>query len=111
MGLAYCFARLRGRLRTRGKAVAVRIATMARTSLALAAGLLLTSLPATAQVTAFVDGRVIDGAGKVTERGTVVVRDGVIVEVGPAASVRVPDGATRMLLHRAIAALRKKVQG
>ena len=53
---------------------------------------------ADAQITAFVDGRVIDGTGKVLERGTVVVRDGRIAEVGPAASVRVPDGATRVPL-------------
>lgn len=49
-----------------------------------------------AQVTAFVDGRIVDGAGKVIERGTVVVRDGLIADVGPAASVRVPEGAVRV---------------
>ena len=54
------------------------------------------SAAASAQVTAFVDGRIIDGTGKVIERGTVVVRDGVIAEAGPTASVRVPDGATRV---------------
>jgi len=53
---------------------------------------------AEAQVTAFVDGRIIDGTGKVIERGTVIVRDGRIAEVGPTASVRVPDGATRVPL-------------
>ena len=57
------------------------------------------SAAASAQVTAFVDGRVIDGTGKVIERGTVVVRDGVIAEAGPTASVRVPDGATRIDLR------------
>ena len=51
---------------------------------------------ADAQVTAFVDGRIIDGTGSVIERGIVVVRDGLIADVGPAASVRVPDGATRI---------------
>ena len=57
------------------------------------------SAAASAQVTAFVDGRIIDGTGKVIERGTVVVRDGVIAEAGPTASVRVPDGATRIDLR------------
>ncbi len=51
---------------------------------------------AQAQVTAFVDGRIIDGAGTVIERGTVVVRDGVIAAVGPTGSVPVPDGAARV---------------
>lgn len=69
---------------------------MTRTAIALSGSLLLASLPAAAQVTAFVDGRVIDGGGKVIERGTVVVRDGVIVDVGPAADVKVPEGATRI---------------
>lgn len=62
--------------------------------LCLVVGLVAT--PATAQVTAFVGGRIIDGTGKTIESGTIVVRDGVIVDVGPAASVRVPDGATRI---------------
>ncbi len=70
-----------------------------RTALALAVSLFLSSLPAQAQVTAFVDGRVIDGTGRTIERGTVVVRAGVIEEVGPAASVRVPEGATRVDLR------------
>jgi imidazolonepropionase-like amidohydrolase len=71
---------------------------MARTALVatlLALGL---TAHADAQVTAFVDGRVIDGTGKVIERGTVVVRDGRIAEVGPTASVRIPEGATRVAL-------------
>jgi imidazolonepropionase-like amidohydrolase len=54
--------------------------------------------PAAAQIVAFVDGRVIDGTGRVIERGTVVVRDGRIAEVGPTGSVRVPDGASRVAL-------------
>ncbi|MEZ5293954.1 MAG: amidohydrolase family protein [Vicinamibacterales bacterium] len=66
-----------------------------QTALALAA-LLLAASAASAQVTAFVGGRVIDGTGRVIERGTVVVRDGVITAAGPAADVRVPDGATRV---------------
>jgi imidazolonepropionase-like amidohydrolase len=51
---------------------------------------------ASAQVTAFVGGRLIDGTGKVIERGTVVVRDGRIVQVGPQGSITVPAGATQV---------------
>jgi imidazolonepropionase-like amidohydrolase len=51
---------------------------------------------ASAQVTAFVGGRIIDGTGKAIERGTVVVRDGRIVQVGPQGSVTVPAGATQV---------------
>jgi len=57
---------------------------------------LLTPIQADAQVTAFVGGRVIDGTGKVIERGTVVVRDGRISQVGPTGTVTVPEGATRV---------------
>ena len=71
---------------------------MARTAFVAALVVFGFCLPADAQVTAFVNGRVIDGTGKVIEQGTVVVRDGKIAEVGPAASVRVPDGATRVEL-------------
>ena len=79
-------------------ATAARIAAMARTAFVAALLALGLAARADAQVTAFVDGRVIDGTGKVIERGTVVVRDGRIAEVGPTASVRVPDGATRVPL-------------
>lgn len=72
---------------------------MPRTTLAVWAALFLTSLPARAQVTAFVDGRVIDGTGRVMEHGTVVVRDGLIEEAGSAAAVQVPEGATRIDLR------------
>ena len=51
---------------------------------------------ASAQVTAFVGGRIIDGTGKVIDRGTVVVRDGRIVQVGPQGSITVPQGATQV---------------
>ena len=54
------------------------------------------AIPALAQTTAFVGARVIDGKGGVIERGTVVVRDGKIVQVGSAASVQVPQGAERV---------------
>jgi len=48
------------------------------------------------QTTAFVGARVIDGKGAVVERATIIVRDGKIAAVGPAASVQVPDGAQRV---------------
>jgi len=51
---------------------------------------------ATAQSTAFVGARIIDGRGGVIERGTVLVRDGKIVAVGPAASTTVPAGAQQI---------------
>jgi imidazolonepropionase-like amidohydrolase len=51
---------------------------------------------AAAQTSALVGARVIDGAGGVIDRGTVIVRDGRIVAVGPAASTEVPAGATRV---------------
>ena len=69
---------------------------MARTALTLTILILVGGNVAFAQVTAFVDGRIIDGAGKVIDHGTVVVRDGLIADVGPAASVRVPEGALRI---------------
>ncbi len=53
-------------------------------------------VPSWAQATAFVDGRVIDGAGEVIERATIVVENGRIVAVGPSASTTVPSGATRV---------------
>lgn len=60
--------------------------------------LALAALPAlaTAQVTAFVGGRIIDGTGQVIERGTLVVRDGRIAAVGPAATTAVPADAVRV---------------
>ncbi len=51
---------------------------------------------AQAQVTAFVGGRVIDGTGQVIERGTVVIRDGRILQVGPVSGIAIPEGATRV---------------
>jgi imidazolonepropionase-like amidohydrolase len=56
------------------------------------------SIPAlaVAQTTAFVGARVIDGRGGVVDNGTVVVRDGKIVAVGPAASTTVPAGAQQI---------------
>ena len=59
---------------------------------------LLTASSASAQVTAFVGGRIIDGTGKVIENGTVIVRDGRIVQVGAPDAVTIPSGATQVTL-------------
>ena len=60
------------------------------------AAVLLSPAVVNAQTTAFVGGRIIDGTGQVIERGTVVVRDGRIAQVGPASSVAVPADANRV---------------
>src|SRR5687767_1749586 len=59
---------------------------------------ILIALPgaASAQTTALVGARVIDGRGKVIDSATIVVRDGKIVAVGPAARTTVPEGAQRV---------------
>jgi imidazolonepropionase-like amidohydrolase len=49
-----------------------------------------------AQTTALVGGRIFDGRGAVIENGTLIMRDGKIVAVGPAASTPVPQGAERV---------------
>jgi imidazolonepropionase-like amidohydrolase len=56
------------------------------------------ALPAAveAQTTAFTGARVIDGRGQVIDGATIVVRDGKIAAVGPAASTTVPAGALRV---------------
>jgi imidazolonepropionase-like amidohydrolase len=51
---------------------------------------------ARAQVTALVGGRLIDGTGRVIENGTVVLDGARIVAAGPAATIAVPAGATRV---------------
>ena len=56
---------------------------------------LLAAAGAQAQTTALVGGRIIDGAGKVIENGTVVMSGSRITAVGPA-STPVPPGATRI---------------
>ena len=66
-------------------------------TLVLLCGLTLSFVPTvTAQTTALVGARVIDGRGGVIERGTIVVRDGKIAAVGPVASTAVPAGAERI---------------
>jgi imidazolonepropionase-like amidohydrolase len=67
-----------------------------RFTYALVGALMCAAAPVAAQTTAFVGGRIVDGTGKVIERGTVIVRDGKIVQVGPAAGVTVPQGAERI---------------
>jgi len=51
---------------------------------------------ASAQVTAFVGARLIDGTGRVIENGTLLIDGARIVAAGPAASTAVPAGATRI---------------
>jgi imidazolonepropionase-like amidohydrolase len=51
---------------------------------------------AAAQTRALVGARIIDGRGGVIERGTIVMRDGRIAAVGPAASTTVPADAERI---------------
>jgi imidazolonepropionase-like amidohydrolase len=53
---------------------------------------------ASAQSTAFVGGRVIDGTGRVIENGTVVITGAKITAVGPA-STPLPAGTTRVDLN------------
>jgi imidazolonepropionase-like amidohydrolase len=57
--------------------------------------LLLAAVSASAQTTALVGGRVIDGTGKVIDNATVVITGNKITAVGPA-STSVPAGATRV---------------
>ncbi len=54
------------------------------------------AVSASAQATAFVGGRLIDGTGGVIENGTLVIDGTRIVAVGPAATTVVPAGATRV---------------
>jgi len=64
-------------------------------TLILAAVLAVPAQRAAAQTTAFVGGRVIDGAGRVIDNGTVIVNGAKITAVGPA-STAVPAGAARV---------------
>ena len=53
--------------------------------------------PQAGAVTALTGARLIDGTGRAPiDQGTIVIRDGRIVAVGPAASVPIPAGATRV---------------
>lgn len=50
-----------------------------------------------AGIQAFTGARILDGTGKASiERGTIVVRDGRIEQVGPVRRVRIPKGAERI---------------
>jgi imidazolonepropionase-like amidohydrolase len=72
--------------------------TRARTAglTALPLLVLLMPLAATAQTSALVNARVIDGRGGVIERAAVVIRDGKIVAVGPVAGTTVPADAQKI---------------
>ena len=72
---------------------------MMRTAFAFVLALVACGAPAWAQTTAYTGARVIDGTGAVVDNGVVVVRDGRFVDVGPAARVQVPAGATRVDLR------------
>lgn len=52
--------------------------------------------PATGRVTALTGARLIDGTGRVIERGTLLLRDDRILAAGPAAEVSVPADAVRV---------------
>jgi imidazolonepropionase-like amidohydrolase len=60
-----------------------------------ALAVMLAAMPAGAQTTAFVGGRIIDGTGRTIENGTVIVAGGKITAAGPA-STTIPAGATRV---------------
>ena len=62
----------------------------------LAAVALFISVSASAQTTALVGARLIDGAGRVFESGTVVIEGGKITAAGPTASTVIPAGAARI---------------
>lgn len=65
-------------------------------TLALLTVFFLTPTPALAQATAFVGARFVDGRGAVIESGTMVIRDGKVVSMGPAATTVVPPDAARV---------------
>lgn len=71
----------------------MRIAQALLACLALVAS---SAVSVSAQVTAFVGGRLIDGSGRVVENGTLIIDGARIVAVGPAATTAVPAGATRI---------------
>lgn len=49
------------------------------------------------ETTAFVNARILDGSGSaISERGTLIVRDGRVHDVGDAGRVTVPEGAARI---------------
>ena len=73
---------------------------VAAVTVVVALGLLVAfAFPASAQsVTAYEGARLIVGDGRVIENATLVVEGARIAQVGPAADVRVPTGATRVSL-------------
>ena len=80
-----------------------RIAAFSLVALAIGVATLITGVTAPAQspgVKAFTGARVIDGTDRAPiDNATIVVRDGRIVSVGPAARATVPAGAERVSLN------------
>ncbi len=65
-----------------------------RPALVLSLLLLLTALPSTAQTTALVGGRIVDGfGGEPLENGVLVIEGDTIVAMGPEGMVEIPEGA------------------
>jgi imidazolonepropionase-like amidohydrolase len=71
---------------------------MNKTLLACALGLAVTTAAAQNTVTVFEGGRVIVGDGRTIDSATIVMQGDRLTEVGPAASITVPAGATRVSL-------------
>ena len=75
-----------------------RLNTFAAAASAAIAIIATISAPARAQTAAFEGARIITGDGRVIENGTLVVNGNRIAQAGPAATVQVPAGATRINL-------------
>ncbi len=77
--------------------ISTRLATVLLVTLLALVGFSLESPTAQAPVTALTGARVIDGTGAAPiEQATIVIANGRIESVGPAASAKVPAGATRV---------------
>jgi imidazolonepropionase-like amidohydrolase len=75
-----------------------RLNTFAAAASAAIAIIATISAPARAQTAAFEGARIITGDGRVIENGTLVVNGNRIAQAGPATTVQVPAGATRINL-------------
>jgi len=71
---------------------------MKKTLLACALGLAVTTVTAQNQVTVFEGARVIVGDGRTIDNATFVVQGDRLTQVGPAAAIKAPAGATRVSL-------------
>jgi imidazolonepropionase-like amidohydrolase len=74
----------------------IRVSSSHRLIAALALACALSASAAAAQTSALLNARVIDGRGQVIERAAIIVRDGRIVAVGPAAATTVPADAQKI---------------